>query len=80
MLDPVKGVCCEVCKTYSFLSRLRDVFVCCEEGADVESLSSPEISIHGPVEGEFEGSAVEVSVCLVRGAGSSNDLASRPRA
>jgi len=61
-----------VCKTYSLLSRLGDVFVRFEEGSDVESLSSPEISVHGPVESEFEGSAVKMSVCLIRGAGSFN--------
>lgn len=37
------------------------MFVRFEEGADVHRLASPEVPVDGPVEGEFEGAAVEVS-------------------
>ena len=30
-----------------------------EETAEVEGLATPEVAVHGPVEGEFEGAAVE---------------------
>ena len=46
---------------YSLLSRLRDVLVRFEEGADVDRLPAPEVSVDGPVEGELQGAAVEVS-------------------
>ena len=47
---------------YLLLSRLCDVLVGFEEAADVERLAAPEVAVHGPVEGEFEGAAVEGAV------------------
>ncbi len=48
--------------TYPLLPRLCDMLVRFEEGADVERLAAPEISVYCPVEGELEGAFVEVSV------------------
>lgn len=44
---------------YLLLSGLRDVLVGFEEAAEVERLAAPEVAVHGPVEGELEGAAVE---------------------
>jgi hypothetical protein len=49
-------------EAYSLLSGLGDMLVGLEEGADVDGLAAPEVSVDGPVEGEFEGAAVELSV------------------
>ena len=46
---------------YSLLSRLRDVLVRFEKRADVDRLAAPEVSVNGPVEGELQRAAVEVS-------------------
>jgi hypothetical protein len=46
---------------YPLLSRLCDVLVRFKERPYVHRLSAPEISVDGPVEGELEGAAVEVS-------------------
>ena len=51
---------------YSLLSRLGNVLVRFEEGADVHSLAAPDIAMDGPIEGELEGAAVEVSGRHVR--------------
>jgi len=52
-------VCC-IC-AYSLLPWLGDVLVRLEEGADVDSLPAPEVSVDGPVEGELQGAAVELA-------------------
>ena len=48
--------------TYGLLSGLCDVLVRFEERSDVHGLSAPDVSVDGPVEGELEGTAVEVAV------------------
>jgi len=53
---------CIVGLPYSLLSRLGDVLVGFEEGSQVHCLAAPEMSVDGPVEGEFEGAAVEGAV------------------
>ena len=48
-------------QTYLLLSPLRDLLVCFEERADVDGLTTPEMSVDGPVEGELEGATVELA-------------------
>lgn len=48
--------------TYSLLPWFCDVLVGFEEGSDVHSLSSPEVPMNSPVEGELEGTPIEAAV------------------
>jgi hypothetical protein len=62
--DSISSTCCDsvLCETrciYLLLAWLSDVLLAFEERANVHCLASPEISVDGPVEGEFEGAAVE---------------------
>lgn len=43
----------------ALLSRVADVSVGLEQGPDVEGLPPPEVSVHGPVQGELQGAPVE---------------------
>lgn len=47
-------------EAYSLLSWLRDVLIRFEEGADVDCLAAPKVSVDRPVEGKLERAAVEV--------------------
>lgn len=40
--------------THPLLSGVANVLVCFEEGADVEGLAAPEVSVDRPVEGELQ--------------------------
>ena len=48
--------------TYPLLSRLGDVPVGFEKGADVDGLAAPEVSMNGPVESKLQGAPVEGTV------------------
>ena len=52
---------CPCTCSYSLLSRLGDVLVRFEEGANVDSLATPEVSVDSPVEGKLQGAAVKVT-------------------
>ena len=60
--------------TYSLLSRLGNVLVGFEEGADVHGLAAPDVSVDGPVEGELEGAAVELAIAFIRAVRESRDV------
>lgn len=41
------------------MSRVPNVLICLEEGSDVQRLTSPQIPMNGPVEGELERATVK---------------------
>ena len=47
--------------TCLLLSRVSNVLVCVEEASYVDCLSSPQISVDGPVEGELQRASIEGS-------------------
>jgi hypothetical protein len=49
-------------QTHPLLSRLCNVLVGFKQSAQIQSLSAPEVSVDGPVEGQLEGPPVEASV------------------
>jgi hypothetical protein len=41
------------------LSRVRHIAVCLEQGANIDRLAAPKLSMHGPVERELQGAPVQ---------------------
>ena len=48
------------------LSRIRHIAVCLEQGANIDGLTAPELSMHGPVERELQGAPVQRQGRLLR--------------
>jgi hypothetical protein len=64
---------------YLLLARFPDVPLGLEEGSDVQCLSPPKIPVDGPIEGEFEGAAVEGAVTRLAGCLSSSSCGTADR-
>lgn len=54
---------------HTLLSRIRDIAILFEQGADVDCLAAPEVPMDSPVERELQGATVERQCCLPRHGG-----------
>jgi hypothetical protein len=65
--DCISSICCHsashwTLSVYLLLPWFSDILLSFKEGANVHCLASPQVSVDGPVKGEFEGATVEGAV------------------